>query len=101
MKTPLWFGLGAVVLRLLLAGVFLLVQVSSPGEGGMVVLFDLPTLGVLFLVSSIIQWPEGVTDAYDLPFLGFGLVTWFVIGLVIGIASQWITRRSSASHTDM
>ena len=51
---------------------FLLVQLSSPGEGAMIVLLAIPTLAVLFIAGSVFGWPGGVTDAYDSTFLGFG-----------------------------
>ena len=94
------FALGAVVARLLLAVVFLLVQFLSPGEGGMTVILDIPTHAVLFVIAFLFGWPEGVTDAYDATFLGFGLITWLLLGLVIGIPFQRVAGRTGTPRTD-
>lgn len=93
---PLRCALGASVARVLLGAAFVLVQLSSPGEGAMIVVLDIPTLAVLFTVGSVFGWPCGVTDAYDLTFLGFGLMSWFLLGLVIGTLVQRIARWTNA-----
>lgn len=77
----------------------MLIQMAAPGEGGMVVVFDVPTLAVMFLLQSGLGWPDGVTDAFDLTFHAIGLMSWFVLGLGIGFIAQRYVRRTPLTRS--
>jgi hypothetical protein len=82
--TIIKFGLVALLARVVLGLFFVAVQASSPGEGAMILLLDLPTLAAEFASSSLTGWPEGITDAYDITFHVFGVITWFLLGCLVG-----------------
>ncbi len=95
MRQNVYFQLGLIFLglRILLGAFFMLVQWSSPAEGGMIVLVDLPTLVFEFGWSYIFGWPTAVVDAFDLTFHAFGLVTWFLMGAALGWLVSVINKR--------
>jgi hypothetical protein len=78
------FGSVFLLLRLFVGIFYVIVQASSPGEGAMILLTDVPALALGFLWSAIFRFPDAFVDAYDPIFHAFGGLAWFLIGASIG-----------------
>lgn len=90
LKAVAIFVLIRIVFGLLLMGV----QKSSP-EGAMLVLVDVPTLGLYWLLSAAAGIHLDIVDAFDMRFFFLALLVWAMLGAVIGIVRlRWVLRTS-------
>jgi hypothetical protein len=88
-----WAGIFAGV-RLLFGMLTLLASMQS-GEGAMLVLLDLPTLGIYWLLQLMFG-PTAIVDAFDVRFWVTGLIVWSLMGAMLGMVVRSRTRVSRA-----
>ena len=96
-NTIIRYGVAAFIARVALGLFFVAVQASSPGEGAMILALDVPTIAAIFAFSFFARWPERITDAYDVTFHVFGVITWSVLGCLIGWAVNKYRSRSATA----
>ena len=58
----------------------------------MAALFDVPTIGMMFLIGGVFGWPDAIESPLDPVFSLIAIPTWFVIGYLIGVADDLARR---------
>ena len=93
-RFPFLLGLSLAALRLTL-GLLLIWMARSSPESHMLVLADVPSLAVTFIVAALTGWPSSISDAADVSFFAIALITWFSVGFFTGSFVLWRARRIS------
>ncbi len=87
MRSELIWALCAFIGRILLGSFFVVAERSSR-EASIIILADVPTLVTSFTLNRIIGWPEGFVGSEDISFSLLGLLTWTLLGFVIGVCTN-------------
>ena len=79
-----------------LIGLMVMAMDRFTHESDMLLLFDVPTLGVYLLLAQL-GYVYDVHDAYDMRFLAVSSLTWIVVGGVVGWIVWRLRNRGSIS----
>ena len=89
LRVPLVAATAAASLRAVI-GLLIMAIDTITHEADMLMFFDIPTLGLYFLLARI-GYAHDIANAYDVRFLVVASVLWFVLGGAIVLIT--VTRR--------